>query len=194
MRCHEVRWPLPTAGRHGRGRSTDRSRAPARSAGLCGIKCLENAIDMRRIDARPGIAHGHENACAVRLGTDQQLSWSRLDRAHCFNRVQDKVQGDLLQLNAIPLNGQFNRKPGLDVPIRLLPSSSPLRVAGQNTRRVGDSPLRRHRSGPRSQRTGQAVQQTRSNGPEPCFSGILHYKIQRHGDRVWLKISWQDDK
>ena len=49
------------------------------------------------------------------LGADQQLSSPRLDRAHCFNRVQDQVQDDLLQLNTIPLNGkQSVRKPGLD--------------------------------------------------------------------------------
>ena len=28
-----------------------------------------------------------------------------LNRAHCFNRIQDQVQDDLLQLNAIPENG-----------------------------------------------------------------------------------------
>jgi hypothetical protein len=38
------------------------------------------------------------------LGRDQQLSFPLVDRAHCFGRVQDQVQDDLLQLNTIPLN------------------------------------------------------------------------------------------
>jgi len=39
------------------------------------------------------------------LGADQQLPWP-IDRAHCFDRVQNQVQDDLLQLNTIPLNGR----------------------------------------------------------------------------------------
>src|SRR5262245_15418503 len=70
---------------------------------------------MRRINARPGIAHGHESACLLLLGADRQLSYARLHRAYCFSRIQDEVQQDLLQLNAISLNGkQSVRKPGLD--------------------------------------------------------------------------------
>jgi len=86
------------------------------SAGLRGVESLENAIEMVRINARPGIAHGHENATGLGLlGTDQQLPWPRLDRAHGFDRVQDQVQHDLLQLNTIPLDGsQPLRKAGLD--------------------------------------------------------------------------------
>ena len=76
------------------------------AAGLRGVKCLENALEMRRIDARPGIAHCHKDACAVLLGADQQLSRLCLNRAHCFDRVQDQVQDDLLQLNTIPVNGK----------------------------------------------------------------------------------------
>ena len=38
-----------------------------------------------------------------------------LNRAHCFSRVQNQIQQDLLQLNAIPQNRkQSIRKPGLD--------------------------------------------------------------------------------
>jgi hypothetical protein len=39
------------------------------------------------------------------LGADQQLSWP-IDRAHCFDPVQNQVQDYLLQLNTIPLNGE----------------------------------------------------------------------------------------
>src|ERR1700704_5654837 len=70
---------------------------------------------MRSIDAWPGIADCHEDACMVLLGADLQLTRSRLLRAHCFDCVQDQVQDDLLQLNTIPLDGsQSLRKVGLD--------------------------------------------------------------------------------
>src|SRR5262249_60284405 len=55
------------------------------STGLRGVEGVEDSIEMRRINARPGIAHGHEDACLVLLGTDQQLSYSHLNRTHCFN-------------------------------------------------------------------------------------------------------------
>jgi hypothetical protein len=35
------------------------------SAGLCGVEGLENAIEMFRMDARPGIAHCHKDAGVV---------------------------------------------------------------------------------------------------------------------------------
>src|SRR5262252_5586293 len=70
---------------------------------------------MPRIKARPRIAHGDEDARAVLLGGDQQLSWLRLNRAHGFNRVQNQVQDHLLQLNAVAMNGkQSVSEPGLD--------------------------------------------------------------------------------
>ena len=71
---------------------------------------------MLRIDARPRVAHRDEDAiCPALLGADQQLTRPLVDRAHCFGRVQDQVQEDLLQLNTIPLNGsQPLRQAGLD--------------------------------------------------------------------------------
>src|SRR5215475_9714886 len=70
---------------------------------------------MRRINAWPGIADGHEGACLVLLGADQEVSCSLFNRAHCFSRVQNQVQQDLLQLNSIPKDrNQTIRKPGLD--------------------------------------------------------------------------------
>src|SRR5262249_13808986 len=71
--------------------------------------------EMRRIDARPGIAHGHKDACPVLLGADQDFSSPFLYRACCLSRIQDEVQQDLLQLNAISLNEkQSVRKLRLD--------------------------------------------------------------------------------
>src|ERR1700738_479664 len=50
------------------------------SIGLRGVEGLENALEMRRINARPGIAHGHEDAtCLVLVGADQQLACPRFD-------------------------------------------------------------------------------------------------------------------
>src|SRR6516225_5038155 len=52
-----------------------------------GVEGVEDAIEMLRINARPGIAHRHENACRVLLGADRQLSYPHLYRAHCFSRI-----------------------------------------------------------------------------------------------------------
>src|ERR1700745_2892731 len=71
------------------------------STGFGGIESLEDALRLRRIDARPGIAHGHANACVVSLRADQQFSRSRFYRAHGFDRVEDQVQQDLLNLNTV---------------------------------------------------------------------------------------------
>src|SRR5215475_1666496 len=86
------------------------------SAGLCGVEGVEDSIEMRWINAWPGIAHGHEGAsCPVLLGADHQLSCPHLDGARCFSRVQYQVQQDLLQLNAIPKDrNQSIRKRSLD--------------------------------------------------------------------------------
>ena len=59
---------------------------------------------MRRIDAWSGIAHDDEDAGLVLLGADQQLSNPCLNCTHRFDRVQNEVQDDLLQLYAITMN------------------------------------------------------------------------------------------
>src|SRR6516165_4019504 len=85
------------------------------STRLRGVEGVEDAIEMRWINALPRIAYGDEDACLILLGADQQLSYPLLSRAHCFSRVQYQVQQDLLQLNAIPKDrNQSIRKPGLD--------------------------------------------------------------------------------
>src|SRR6516162_4161066 len=43
------------------------------STGFRGVEGVEDPVKIRRINARPGIAHGHESACLVLLATDQQL-------------------------------------------------------------------------------------------------------------------------
>src|SRR5215469_8533922 len=48
-------------------RPADRQPHP-HAAGFRGVECLENALEMRRIDTRPGIAHCHEDAGVVLLG------------------------------------------------------------------------------------------------------------------------------
>ena len=77
------------------------------SAGFRGVEGLENAFDMLRIDARPRVAHCYKDSnCLGFPRADQQLSCPRLNRAHCIDRVHYQVQDDLLQLNAIPLDGK----------------------------------------------------------------------------------------
>jgi hypothetical protein len=85
-------------------------------AGLGGVERLENALEVLRIDPWPGIAHRDEDAISVGLlGTDQQLSRLRLDRAHGFDCIQHQVQQNLLQLYTIPVHGnQSLRKARLD--------------------------------------------------------------------------------
>src|SRR6266480_3278848 len=85
-------------------RSADRQSHP-RSVGFRGVEGLENALDLFRTNAGPRIAYFHEDAiCLVLRGADRQLSSPRFDRAHCFDRVQDQVEYDLLHLHTIPLN------------------------------------------------------------------------------------------
>src|SRR5215470_2046927 len=59
----------------------------ARSTGLGGVEGLEDSIEMLRINARPGIAHRHDDACLILPCADQQLPCPLLNRAHCFSRI-----------------------------------------------------------------------------------------------------------
>src|SRR5262245_58929833 len=59
----------------------------ARSTGLGGVEGFEDAIEMLRINARPGIAHRHDDPCLILLCADQQLPCPLLNRAHCFSRI-----------------------------------------------------------------------------------------------------------
>jgi hypothetical protein len=73
------------------------------SAGFRGVESLENALERFRIDTRPGIAHCHEDAiCLALFGANRQRAWPLLGGAHCFDRIQNQVQDDLLQLNTVP--------------------------------------------------------------------------------------------
>ena len=102
------------------------------SAGLGSVECLENALDMVRVNAWPRIAHLDEDAmCRALPGADRQLTRPFLDRAHGFGRVEDQVQDDLLQLNTIPLNGGqplrqagLDRTPVLTITLRANPTAS----------------------------------------------------------------------
>src|SRR5215467_13271804 len=59
----------------------------ARSIGLGGVEGLEDSIETLRINARPGIAHRHDDACLILVCADQQLPCPLLNRAHCFSRI-----------------------------------------------------------------------------------------------------------
>src|SRR5215813_4504525 len=85
-------------------RSADRQSHP-RSAGLCGIERLENALNVRRINAWPGITYCEAHACTVLRGANRQISLP-VNRSHCFDRIEDQVQNDLLKLNAIAMSGR----------------------------------------------------------------------------------------
>ena len=76
------------------------------SAGLRGVERFEHLLELFRINPWAGIAHRHEHTTAgpALLGLDRQLSRPILDRAHCFDSVQDQVHDDLLELNTIAQN------------------------------------------------------------------------------------------
>src|SRR5215470_12879831 len=57
------------------------------STGFRGVEGVEDPVEIHRINARPGIAHGHEGACLILLGADQQFSCSLFNRTHCFSRI-----------------------------------------------------------------------------------------------------------
>src|SRR5215470_7737858 len=79
------------------------------------VERLENALQLLRVDAWPSIAYCYENTSVVVFRADQQLSCRQLSEPHCFDGIEDKVEDDLLQLNAISVNGrQSVCKPGLD--------------------------------------------------------------------------------
>ena len=64
---------------------------------------------MFRIDAGSRIVNCDEDVCGPLLGDDRQHSRPLFDRPHCFDRVQDQIEHDLLQLNAIAANGSHAR-------------------------------------------------------------------------------------
>jgi hypothetical protein len=61
---------------------------------------------MLRINSWPRILHGYYGIAGRTLvGANRQFSRALLNRAHCFHGVQDQIEHDLLQLNAIAANG-----------------------------------------------------------------------------------------
>ena len=85
------------------------------SAGFRGVESLEDALEMFRINTWASVAHCYEEAiCLGLLRADRQFSWPFLNRPHCFDRIHNQVQDDLLQLNTISLNGKrLLRKVGI---------------------------------------------------------------------------------
>jgi hypothetical protein len=61
------------------------------AAGLRGVKCIEHALEMRRIEARPGIAYCHKDSSVVLPGADIRV----------FNAVRD-ARGVNQSLCALP--------------------------------------------------------------------------------------------
>ena len=84
----------------------------AHAAGLRRVEGFENPLEVLRIDARSGIAHGDADPARLELlGADRQLARSLLHGAHGLDGVQDQVHDHLLQLNPIALdrNQAFGR-------------------------------------------------------------------------------------
>ena len=72
-------------------RPADRKPHPG-PTGLGSVESLEDALDMFRIDASPGIMHGDKDTAGFVLrGADRQLSCPCLRRAHRFECVEDQI-------------------------------------------------------------------------------------------------------
>lgn len=81
-------------------------QAHPHATGLGAVERLEDAFQVRGVNARAGILYRKQDAVGVRSGgTDQQLLRAIVDHAHRFRGVQDKVQNDLLQLYTIAHDG-----------------------------------------------------------------------------------------
>ena len=63
---------------------------------------VEYALQFLRTNSRSGVFRRHENCiAAVTVGSHAQHPAIVLDRIHCFDRVVDQVNQDLLQLTAM---------------------------------------------------------------------------------------------
>jgi len=57
---------------------------------------------MARVDARSGVAHlNPDRVCTLLCGADDELAVAIIDRAHRLDRVDDEIEDDLLNLDAI---------------------------------------------------------------------------------------------
>ena len=84
-------------------RTADRQAHP-QAAGLGRVEGLEEALEARRSKARTRIPHRDDYAVRpARGGADQQLSPPVADVAHRFDRIDDQVQDNLLELDSISL-------------------------------------------------------------------------------------------
>jgi hypothetical protein len=78
------------------------------SVGLCSVERLEDALQIFRINARPGIAHCHENLFRPGLlGADRKLSCLSLNSIHCLDRIQDQVQKDGCNTESATINADL---------------------------------------------------------------------------------------
>src|SRR5580704_12505052 len=97
--------PQPTAMRFD-DRTADR-QPHSQTLGLCRVERIKEAFETRRSQAWPRILHRNQHAIRFgRSGGDEQLSLPFRDRAHGLDRVDDEIEDDLLQLNAIPFDGR----------------------------------------------------------------------------------------
>ena len=82
-------------------RTADRQPHP-QTAGLRRVEGREEVLKTRRSQSRPRILHRDQHAVRFGLsGGDEQLSRPFRDRAHRFDRVDDEIEDNLLQLDAI---------------------------------------------------------------------------------------------
>src|SRR5216684_2591450 len=85
-------------------RTADRQAHP-QTVGLRRVEGGEEVLETRRGQAWPRILHRDQHAIRLGLsGGDEQLSRPFRDGAHCLDSVDDEIEDNLLQLDAIALN------------------------------------------------------------------------------------------
>jgi hypothetical protein len=61
---------------------------------------LENPINCRRVEAGTGVLNRNDGVRRIAPGSNRESAWA-LDRAHGFDRIDDQIEHDLLQLDAV---------------------------------------------------------------------------------------------
>src|SRR5881628_423024 len=82
-------------------RAADRE-SHAEALRLGRIEGVEQMVDALRVQSRPRVARGDEHALrSIQTRANHELSWGVTGAAHSFDRVDDQVEKNLLQLDSV---------------------------------------------------------------------------------------------
>src|ERR1700691_1062764 len=81
--------------------------------GLGRVERIEELPEVLWINALAGVTHGEPNRVRVWSGSDdQKIAWTIINRAHRVGGVEDEIQNDLLNLDAIGID---ERQAGVEI-------------------------------------------------------------------------------